>query len=169
MFCPSCGAESTIELNYCNRCGANLTAALSSTTEFAPINLTKPITIISLVVLFLTLGGFAGVLSAASEISRGGGGKDLPMAIIFFGMITILTLDILLIRQLSKLIGAALSPNRFATKKQAAPPQSELRYSRPATARLEPAPSVTENTTRFLDNYAPSPVAEPVPAKKTDR
>jgi len=169
MFCPSCGAESTIELNYCNRCGANLTAPLSSTTEFVPINLTKPITIISLVVLFLTLGGFAGVLSAASEISRGGGGKDLPMAIIFFGMITILTLDILLIRQLSKLIGAALSPNWFATKKQVAPAQNELRYSRPATARLEPARSVTENTTRFLDNYAPSPVAEPVPAKKTDR
>jgi len=119
------------------------------------------------VALLILIGGFAGVLSAASEISRGGGGKDLPMAIIFFGMITILTLDILLIRQLSKLIGAALSPNRFATKKQAAPPQNELRYSRPATARLDPAPSVTENTTRFLDTYAP--VAEPVPAKKTDR
>jgi len=167
MFCPSCGAESPIELNYCNRCGANLTLSPASTTEFVPINLTKPITIISLVVLFLTLGGFVGVLSAASEIARGGGGKDLPLAIIFFGMITILTLDILLIRQLSKLISAALSPNRFAAKRQPAPPQNELRYSRPATARLDPAPSVTENTTRFLDTYAP--VAEHVPAKKTDR
>ena len=169
MFCPSCGAESTIELNYCNRCGANLTAALSSTTEFVPINLTKPITIISLVVLFLTLGGFAGVLSAASEISRGGGGKDLPMAIIFFGMITILTLDIMLIRQLSKLISAALSPNGLAAKKQAAPSQNQLSNARPATSRLDPAPSVTENTTRFFETYAPAPIAEPMPAKKTDR
>jgi hypothetical protein len=168
MFCPSCGAESTFELNYCNRCGANLTSPLSSRTEFVPINLTKPITIISLVVLFLTLGGFVGVLSAASEIARRGNGNDLSMAIIFFGMITILTLDILLIRQLSKLISAALSPDRFATRKQPAPPQNELRYSRPATARLDHAPSVTENTTRFLDNYAPASVAEPVPAKKTD-
>jgi len=169
MFCPSCGAESTIELNYCNRCGANLTASLAATTEFVPINLTKPITIISLVVLFLTLGGFAGVLSAAGEMAGGGAGKDLPMAIIFFGMITILTLDILLIRQLSKLITAALSPNRFATKKQPAPQQNELRYSRPATARLDPAPSVTENTTRFLDSYSPAPIAERVPVKKTDQ
>ena len=169
MFCQSCGAESTFELNYCNRCGANLTSALSSTTEFVPINLTKPITIISLVVLFLTLGGFAGVLSAASEIARGGAGKDLPMAIIFFGMITILTLDILLIRQLSKLITAALSPNRLATKKPPAPQQNELHYARPATARLDPAPSVTENTTRFLDSYSAAPIAERVPVKKTDR
>src|SRR6266478_1226840 len=134
MFCPSCGAESTIDLNYCKRCGANLSAPLASTTEWAPINLTKPIAIIGAVVLFMTLGGFAGVLSSAVELATRAGGGDLPMAIVFFGMVTILTLDILLIRQLSKLISAALSPNRFATKKQAAPPQSELRYSRPATA-----------------------------------
>lgn len=169
MFCPSCGTESTIELNYCNRCGANLSTPLVSTTEWAPINLTKPIAIIGAVVLFITLGGFAGVLSAASEIARSGSGKDLPMAIIFFGMITILTLDILLIRQLSKLITAALSPNRMSPKKQLAPSQHQLPYSRPATARLDPVPSVTENTTRFFETYAPAPVAEPVPTKKTDR
>jgi len=168
MFCPSCGTESTIELNYCNRCGANLTSALSPTTEFVPINLTKPITIIGLVVLFITLGGFAGVLSSAIDLARGAGSKDLSAAVLIFGMVTILTIDILLIRQLSKLISAALSPNRLATKKPQ-PTQNELRYSRPATARLEAAPSVTENTTRFLDSYAPAPVAEPLPVKKTDR
>jgi len=169
MFCPSCGAESTIELKYCKRCGANLGAPLVSTTDWAPINLTKPIAIIGAVVLFITLGGFAGVLSAAGEIANGGNGKDLPMAIIFFGMITILTLDILLIRQLSKLISAALLPNRLPAKKQPAPSQNQLSYSRPATSRLDPAPSVTENTTRFFETYAPAPVAEPVPAKKPDR
>ena len=169
MFCPSCGTESTIELNYCNRCGANLTAALSPTTEFVPINLTKPVTIIGLVVLFLTLGGFAGVLSTSIDLARGAGGQDLATLVLIFGMLTILTIDILLIRQLSKLISAALSPNRLAAKKQPAPTQNELRYSRPAAARLDPAPSVTENTTRFFETYASAPVAEPVPAKKTDR
>src|SRR5205085_2657828 len=119
------------------------------------------ITIIGLVVLFLTLGGFAGTLSTAIDINTTAGGKDLSFAIVVFGMITILTIDILLIRQLSKLISAALSPNRLATKKQPASPQNELRYSRPATSRLDPAPSVTENTTRFFETYAPAPVAEP--------
>jgi len=169
MFCPSCGAESTIELNYCNRCGANLVPASFSTTELAPVNLTKPIAIIGAVLLFLTLGGFAGVLSTAIDINTTSGGKDLSFAIVVFGMITILTIDILLIRQLSKMIAAALSPNRLAAKKQPVHPQNELRYSRPATARLDPAPSVTENTTRFFETYAPASVAEPVPAKKTDR
>src|SRR5437588_9945674 len=120
MFCPSCGTESTIELNYCSRCGANLTSPQVSTTKLAPINLTKPIAIIGAVVLFLTLGGFAGVLSTATDISTNAGGGDLTMAIIFFGMITILTIDILLIRQLSKLISAALAPNRPPAKKQSA-------------------------------------------------
>ena len=169
MFCPYCGTESTIELNYCNRCGANLTSPMVSTTEFAPISLTKPIAIIGAIVLVLTLGGFAGVLSSATEITARAGGGDLSMAIVFFGMVTILTLDILLIRQLSKLISAALSSNRLPAKKQPAPPQNELHYSRPATARLDPAPSVSENTTRFFETYAPAPVAEPVPAKKPDR
>ena len=167
MFCPSCGTESTIELNYCNRCGANLTSPQVSTTELAPINLTKPIAIIGAVVLFLTLGGFAGVLSTAIDINTTSGGKDLSFAIVVFGMITILTIDILLIRQLSKLISAALSPNRLPARKQPVHPQNQVPYSRPATARLDPAPSVTENTTRFFESY--TPVAEPLPAKKTDR
>jgi hypothetical protein len=169
MFCPSCGTESTIELNYCNRCGANLTAALQPAIEIAPINVTKPILIIGMVMLFLSLGGFAGVLSTAIDLSTTTGSKDLPMAIVFFGMITILTIDILLFRLLSKLISAALSAHKVPAKKQPMQSQDQLRFARPATARLDPAPSVTENTTRFLETYAPAPVAEPVPAKKTDR
>src|SRR2546423_1758805 len=106
MFCPSCGTESTIELNYCNRCGANLGSPVFATDELAPVSVTKPIAIIGAIVLFLTLGGFAGVLSTAIELTTRTEGKDLSIAIVFFGMITILTLDILLIWQLSKLITA---------------------------------------------------------------
>ena len=169
MFCPSCGAESTIELNYCNRCGANLTAALQPTGEIAPINVTKPILIIGMVMLFLSLGGFAGVLSTAIDLSTTTGSKDLPMAIVFFGMITILTIDILLFRLLSKLITAALSAHKGPAKKQKLQPQDQLRFARPMTARLEPAPSVTENTTRFFDQYTSAPVPDPLPVKKTDQ
>ncbi|MFN2578513.1 MAG: hypothetical protein ABR607_12575 [Pyrinomonadaceae bacterium] len=169
MFCPSCGAQSTIELNYCNRCGANLASPLSATTELVPINLTKPITIVSLVVLFLTLGGFAGILSSAIHVSTRVGGGDLSMAIVFFGMVAILTIDILLIRQLSKLISAALSPGWRMIKQQASPHQNELRPLHPARARLDPAPSVTENTTRFFETYETGRVPDSVTAKKTSR
>ena len=149
MFCPSCGAESTIELNYCHRCGANLSLALSPNPEIAPMNVTKPILIISITLLLLTLGGFAGIISGTIEMVRNGAGPVSP-ALPIFGMPTILTIDILLLRQLSKLISAALSPSRLPANKTAAQSQNELR-PRPSMARLEPAPSVTENTTRFFE------------------
>ena len=166
MFCPSCGAESTNELNYCNRCGANLSSALLPVTEIAPISVTKPILIIGMVMLFLTLGGFAGVLSSATELATRTGGGDLSIAIVFFGMITILTIDILLFRLLSKLINAALSAGRaLPAKKSSTQPQSPLHLPRPTTARLEPAHSVTENTTRFFEPA----YREPVPRDKVEK
>ena len=157
MFCPSCGTESTIELNYCNRCGANLTAALPPAVEIAPINVTKPILIIGMVMLFLSLGGFAGVLSTAIDLSTTTGSKDLPMAIVFFGMITILTIDILLFRLLSKLISAALSSHKVPTRGHAlqsrfVAPMPQMAQSTPA--RLPVGASVTENTTRFFESQA---------------
>jgi len=164
MFCPSCGAEYTIELNYCNRCGANLGSGLNANAEIAPINLTKPILIIAATLLVLTLGGFAGVISGTIEIVRAGAGAVSP-AIPVFGIPSILTIDILLLRQLSKLISAALSPNRLPARKTSVQPQSELHFPRPANAGLEPAPSVTENTTRF---FQPA-YREPVPRDKVKK
>src|SRR5215831_20041039 len=166
MFCPSCGAESTIELNYCNRCGANLGTALTSSVPPVNINVTKPILIIGAVMLFLTLGGFAGAISGATEVATRVGGGDLSMAIIFFGMVTILTVDILLFCLLLKLINAALYSSKGAVKPQTPPHQ--LLLTRPTTARLEPGGSVTENTTRFFDSYTSARAAEPVVAKKTE-
>ena len=153
MFCPTCGTEYSIELNYCNRCGANLSTALAPQSGSVPVNLTRPTLIIGVTVLLLTLGGFGGIISGVIGLTRavGGGGGDLLMAIVFFGMLTILTVDILLMRQLSKLISASLSPNQLSPAKRPAQAQPDIRLPRPATARLEPAPSVTENTTRFFE------------------
>ena len=155
MYCPSCGTETTVGLNYCNRCGANLVAQVAPPVQFVPINLTKPILIIGAVLLFITLGGFAGIISGTIEMVERGAGAVSP-AIPVIGIPSLLTIDILLIRQLSKLISAALSPNRLPASTQVAQPHHEPWLSRPNTARLEPAPSVTENTTRFLEeSYRP--------------
>ena len=168
MFCPSCGTEDTLGLPYCNRCGANLSSALLPVTEIAPISVTKPILIIGVLLLMLTLGGFAGVLSSAIEVATRAGGGDLSMAIVFFGMITILTIDILLFRVLSKLINAALSSAKVPPQKQTIQAQEQLRFGRPTTARLEPAPSVTENTTRFFEpTYRQTP--EPLPRDRVEK
>jgi len=149
MFCPSCGAESPIELNYCNRCGANLTSALQA--EVTPVSVTKPVLIIGAVLLFITLGGFVGVLSAALEVATRAGGGDLSLAIVSFGMITILTIDVLLFILLWKLINATLSSHKNPRDKRTTSSKDPVPFARPTTAQLEPAPSVTENTTRFFE------------------
>ncbi len=163
MFCPSCGTESAFELNYCNRCGANLNALVPSAPA-APINITWPTLIIGVVMLFITCGGMAGVLSAAVDLASRTGGKDVPMAVVFFGMLGIVVIDVLLFSLLWKLINAGLAQSRTSKKQKPAAP---AQLSQPITARLQPAPSVTENTTRFFDQYVPAGTpAEAVPAKK---
>ena len=167
MFCPSCGAEST-GLNYCNRCGANLTAPLAPpVVQFTPISLTKPILILSILIASITLVGFLGVVQGTIDMAQRGAANVSP-ALPIFGLPCILVIDILLIRQLSKLISAALSPKPMQTPQLQQPMQSDSRFPPPTmTARLEGAPSVTENTTRFFEPVYREP--QPVPRDKPDR
>jgi hypothetical protein len=167
MFCPSCGTES-IGLNYCNRCGANLTAPITPpVVQYVPVSVTKPILIMAILVAMITLGGFAGIVSGTIEMVERGAGNVSP-ALPIFGLPCLLVIDILLIRQLSKLISAALSPQRLQPPQPVAPVQSDPRYMPPTmTARIEGAPSVTENTTRFLEGEYRS-TSEISPASKTE-
>jgi len=159
MFCPSCGIEYTVGLNYCNRCGANLSLTLGTNAEVAPLNVTKPALIIGATLLILTLGGFAGLITGAIEMARAVGGGDLSMALVFLGMVTILIVDVSLVRQLSKLINASISSHNLPQPRKA--PSLFQKFSRPSTWRLEPAPSVTENTTRFFERPHVSSELEP--------
>ncbi len=159
MFCPSCGIEYTVGLNYCNRCGANLSLTPGTNAEVIPLNVTKPTLIIGVTLLMLTLGGFAGLISGAIEMAKTVGGKDLSLALVFFGMLTILIVDVSLVRQLSKLINASISSHNLPQPRKA--PSLFQKFSRPSTGRLEPAPSVTENTTRFFERPHASPELKP--------
>jgi hypothetical protein len=156
MYCPSCGAEAPIGLNYCNRCGANL-GILTTPSQTVQINLTKPALLIGVMLTVLTLGGFGLLIGGARALAAVVNGSDPLMAMILFGMIIILTIDVFLVRQLAKLINAALSTDN---------PPKTLRHAQPANLPMPRAsapplgaiPSVTENTTRFLDvNHSTSP------------
>jgi hypothetical protein len=163
MYCPSCGAEYTIELKYCNRCGANLNTALEPEPQSVPISLTKPALIISLLMGIVTIPGFVMVIAAALDLSHNPRfGPDALASIVVPGMLTILTIDILLVRQLSKIINAALSAGAQVQPKRkktlANPPM--VQFPQPPTSRLEGAPSVTEGTTRFFEPSRPSSKAD---------
>ena len=167
MFCPSCGTEYTIGLPYCNRCGANLSGALTETTETVSFNMTNAIATLGTTMMVLTLGGFIALIIGAAKLAdRPAMGSDPIGVMLGFGMVTILVVDIFLARQLSRLIDAGLSGKKSAKRiKASAAAVPEL--ARPITSPLTPAMSVTENTTRFLEpEYrAPSQTKEQTPAK----
>src|SRR6266576_3843976 len=137
MYCPSCGAEYTIELKYCNRCGANLSAGLEEQSQVAPISVTKPALAIGAIMTMVTVLGFGLLITGAVELSHNARiDPDSITAIVIVGMLTILTMDIFLVRQLSKTINAALSSNTRVqhkrTKALAHPSMAQL--PQPATS-----------------------------------
>ena len=162
MFCPSCGTEST-GLNYCNRCGTNL-GSLNAVPEVVQVNVAKPAAIIGSVTAFITLGGFALIISGARALAPVLNGSDPLMAMILFGMVTILVVDILLLRQLTRLINASLRPDVPKALRQMVPAGQ---LPRPSNAQFIPAGSVTENTTRFLENAYPAPAETPADRSKS--
>jgi hypothetical protein len=171
MYCPSCGTEYTIELKYCNRCGANLSTALAAQPDPVVVNLTKPTLIIGAVMTLITLGGFGLVIGGAIELAHNVQlGSDPVIAMVVLGMLTILTADIFLVRQLAKLIEASLRPGPPRISKMQMPPATVSQLPPLSTSQLTPAPSVTENTTRFFESYhAPSEGEDRTTAQKLKR
>ncbi len=154
MYCPSCGTEYTIELKYCNRCGANLDTGLSTLAQIVPVSLTKPTLVLGAVITILTLGGFGMLMTAAIELSRAARlDPEGITGIVIMGMLTILTTDIFLVRLLTKIINASLSSGSFAQPRQSkkSANRSVVQLPQPPTARLRGVPSVTEGTTRFFE------------------
>lgn len=143
MYCPTCGNEITVELKYCNRCGANLALpAMSPPMMMAPVRLTVP----SIVLGITILGGLGVIAGAATEFARQGLHPAAIVWMVLFSSATLFGCVGLLIRFLTKMM---------TLHREIAPP---LQQSRPAIPerpamhhlppRMEPVPSVTENTTR---------------------
>ena len=164
MFCPSCGTETTIGLNYCNRCGANL-SALMTQPDIIQINLTRPAIVIGIIMTFLTLGGFGMLIAGARALASVISGNDPLVAVIFMGMLIILMVDIFLARQLSKLVNAALTGTTKPQTGRIAQSTTAPQLQRPNTAPIFQASSVTDHTTRFLENAYRAP-GEPQSGEK---
>jgi hypothetical protein len=144
MYCPSCGNDIAVELKYCNRCGANLSVPVpgSSTTVIAaPVKLTVP----SIVMGLTIIGGLGIIFASASQLALVGVHPFAILWIVLFGAATLFGCTALMIRFWTKL----LTLQRETI--QAAPVRPSLFEKHPVQhlpPRLEPVPSVTENTTR---------------------
>jgi hypothetical protein len=144
MYCPTCGNEITVELNYCNRCGANL--ALPPAIMSAPTNKPASLTVPAIVIGLTITVGLGIIFGGVTELAELHVHPAAITWIILFSMATLFGCSALLIRFLLKLVGA---------QRQLPAPQQNSRpsFERVAPAqqlppRFEPVPSVTEHTTR---------------------
>ena len=148
MYCPSCGYEISVELKYCNRCGANL--AIVPESYSAPVG--KPVKLaLPAIVMGLTVTGGLGIIfGGAGELAQ----MQLhPAAIAWMTIVSLATLfgcTALMIRFWLKVL--AMNRESYQPPTQLRPQMqmpAQMAAARPTyQPRLEPVPSVTEHTTR---------------------
>jgi hypothetical protein len=146
MFCPSCGAEQSQTLSYCNRCGANLKPTESGVP---PAKIASAAWAVSLAVALVTLGGFGMIFGLVfALITRGMSLSAGGVGLVILSSFIILAIDWLLIRQLSRVLDLPR-----ATRETATPQQTALTEDSPPllAAPNQPVSSVTDHTTRAFD------------------
>ena len=155
MYCPVCGIESTQGLNYCKRCGANLTVALQTTGQQAASGLKGSsfaiaVASLSLGTAVVALGGLGLVLSYVEDMARSGNSGVLPKLILLLGLPMVFATSVLLVWQISRLI--SMPRQSFGTLSPPSRPQvSTYAPVQIAAPPADSAASVTEHTTRTFD------------------
>lgn len=143
MYCPSCGNEITVELKYCNRCGANLTLTGGNLPMWtaAPVKLTAPTLVLGLTIV----GGLGIIFAGATELAQMHVHPAAITWMVLFSMLTLFGSTAMLLRFWSKTLTMQrqhpVAPQNIKPPAQAFTPQQ-------LPPRYEPVPSVTEHTTR---------------------
>jgi hypothetical protein len=146
MYCPSCGSEISVELKYCNRCGANL----SVISPGIPAPVVKPMRLgFPSIVLGLTVTvGIGIIFGGTTELAQ----RDLHPAaiawIVIFSMATLFGCTALILRFWLKVLTLNRESYQPQKQNQLRPPMQLPETRQQFPPRLEPMPSVTEHTTR---------------------
>ncbi len=142
MYCPTCGNEITVELKYCNRCGANLTLpTMNAPTVMAPVRITMP----SIILGIMILGGLGIIFGGASEFARNGLPPAAIVWMVLFSAAALFGCIGLVIRFLTKMLTMGREMLPAQPPRQVMSERQQPMHHLPP--RMEPA-SVTENTTR---------------------
>lgn len=155
MFCPNCGAESTIGLNYCKHCGGSL----SDATQPAPTAARNIFAafILAAATVGIVLGGIAIVFNFATAlIGPQPPGYAPPVhdataiagMMVLFGSAAIVLATFLLIKLFARVMGFGSNPEKPARRAPIFP-------ARHSVGQISPPPlamhSVTEHTTRNFE------------------
>ena len=142
MYCASCGIPVTASLSFCNRCGTSLRERPETRQTGVLTALLTAITLIGICGLGIMLVGSV-VLRRAADLP-----VDAVGIFMLFTFLIVAMTEIMLVRNVSKLIGSS------QTKQQKFPvtQQPPLELHSPAASTFgEPFGSVTDNTTRTLE------------------
>lgn len=148
MHCPSCGNEITVELKYCNRCGANLSMVPADyyAPPMKPVRLGLPAIVMGLT----TVIGLGIILEGARDLAA----MHLhPAAItwmVIFSMATLFGCTALMIRFWLKVV--SMNRESYRPQLQQRPPVQIPPPRQQFPPLREPVPSVTEHTTRTFSN-----------------
>jgi hypothetical protein len=146
MYCSACGTPLAPGLSYCNRCGISLKERGERRPSGAIIAFLIAISVIGIAGLGIMLGGaFSLTLEAHLK-------DELVGFFMLFTFLIVAVIEILLVRQLSRLIAAPQAKAIDQPQLLAVP--DEFRPPEPRTL-AEPLASVTENTTRTLEYSRP--------------
>jgi hypothetical protein len=142
MYCSICGAEATLDVNYCKRCGNILSQ--SPAVQAKPISLDGPSWAMAVTIICMVGIIFGGVIA----LSKQGVSSVALTWMVIVGLGTVVALVAMMFRQLSHLFIANQQRSLPAPSK----PQvtSEL-YAGRHGALPEHLPSVTEHTTRTFE------------------
>jgi len=149
MYCPTCGSETNVELKYCNRCGANLTTtALQTTTVVSqPVKLTLP----SIVLGVTVVAGLGIIFGGSTRFAELGVAAAAIAWIVLFSTGTLIACTALMIHFWTKLLSMQRETLVAQPQTQPRPASIGSPNVQQLPPRLEPVPSVTENTTRTFD------------------
>ena len=149
MYCPNCGAESTIGLKYCKRCGGNLTG---TTQLVAPViqapRIAGAVWAVALATVIVGCGGLAIAFGIASAVSDSA--HDISRMMVIMGASAVFGIIFLLIRVLLKLFSMS---HGIASQSQLTQvsPVAAAQYPAQIPAPSSVVPSITEHTTRSFD------------------
>lgn len=138
MYCLNCGSPVTPGLSYCNRCGTSL-------KERAESMKTGPITAFITAITLILICGLGILLGGALALRGAGLPVDFVAVFMLLTFLTVVITEVMLVRNLSKLMGASNKERKYMPQEQPRPLELQ-----PQAASFEPVGSVTENTTRTL-------------------
>lgn len=147
MYCSSCGMEVAQELNYCNRCGANLNAPGNLPVQInqQPMKMTMP----SIALAVIVLGGLGIIFDSVRELVHSGLNTAAVAFITITAILMIFGVSALFIHLWMRLAGVQrqIKPGTQAKT----PAIGERRAPQQISAPPLPVGSVTEHTTRTFE------------------